>query len=374
MNYRPLLFLFFTFLYPLHADDIQVPAGDYRINIPVGWTIYDKEDLSNISYLSDDLSCMLQISYYSGDRFNSTDEMYEQLLAELNPQGEISLFPYLEWDAWMSDMEFQISGQPYRGWFLLLDGLEMDYQVMVFTTSVDYDVNFPWIISALDAFSPGEDANRHPGPVSTLMAQGESGVDQSTQVIGNNSFSFVFPLSQKNISQDLIEREAILLQQYAVNEPLFRLAWERYYNLIYRQNYSFLQDLYRSLEPIKDFLGEENFIKEVLKWLQDFEYSSSNTFSDLLSPITAAVEGRGDCDSLSLIYLMILDYFDIPGVLIVSEEYSHAMAAVEYNFPGASLNYNDKKYVVAELTDKVEIGQIPSSMADLDKWQIISFE
>lgn len=372
---KPLIFLFLLIVSssPLFSDRIEVPSGEYEINIPVGWTIYDQSNLEELSFISDNLSTMLQISYFPGDRFENLDSMYNQLLSELNPQGEESLFPYLEWDAWMADLVFTLSGQEYRGWFLLLNGDEKDYMLMLFTPVEQYEENFPWILSALDAFSPGSYSTRAPGPVSTLLQAGESISSNHVLRLGEKSLSFQFDMIAMELTQELIEREAKLLYQYSVNEPLFRLAWDRYYNLIYRDNYSRIESLCKSLEP--SLKGMSDYEREVflLNWIQSFSYSSSNTFSDLLSPLASAVETRGDCDSLSLLYLMILEYFGIEGVFIVSEVYSHAMAAVPSDAEGASFMYQGQRYVVAEMTDQVSLGQIAASMADMSKWQIISF-
>lgn len=371
---KPLIFLFLLFISsPLFSDRIEVPSGDYEINVPVGWTIYDQSRLEELSFISDNLSTMLQISYFSGDSFDNLDSMYNQLLSELNPQGDESLFHYLEWDAWMADLLFTLSGQEYRGWFLLLNGEETDYMIMLFTLVEQYEENFPWIISTMDAFSPGPYSTRTPGPVSTMLQAGESISSSHVLRIDGKSLSFQYDMLDMELTQELIEREAQILYQYSVNEPLFRLAWDRYYNLIYRDNYSRIESLCKSLEPGLKAMSDLEKEKYLLNWIQGFTYSSSNTFSDLLSPLTSAVETRGDCDSLSLLYLMILEYFGIEGVFIVSEVYSHAMAAVPSEAEGASFMHQGQRYIVAEMTDQVDLGQIAASMADMSKWQIISF-
>jgi len=367
------IFLFISLSFALFADRIEVPPGDYEILLPVGWTLYDQSNLEQLSFVSDNETAMLQISYFSGDSFSDVDSMFNQLLAELSPQGEESRFPYLQWEAWMSDMLFTLGEQEYRGWFLLLNGEEIDYMLMLFTPMDQYEENFPWIISTLDAFSPGSEATRHPGPVSTMLQAGESIPSSHVLSLGDQNLPFRYDMLDMELTQELIEREAQLLYQYSVNEPLFRLAWDRYYNLIYRDNYSRLESLCESLRPFRNGKSDQEFMEFILKWIQGFTYSSSNTFSDLLSPLTSAVESRGDCDSLSLLYLMILEYYDIHGVFIVSEVYSHAMAAVPSDADGASFIYQDQRYVVAEMTDQVALGQIAATMADMSKWQIIAF-
>lgn len=357
----------------LWADRILVPTGDYEIFLPVGWTVYDRSDLSHLSFISDDESAIMEISYYPGDEYSSTQEMYDLFLSDLGGEVEYSQFFYIHWNAWLADMSFNLEGQNYRGWFLLLDGEEMDYQISLFTPLSYYEDNFPWMISAMDAFSPGEEALRLPGIISTMMELGESSTAEVLLYPEGQETPYQFNQALMQISQDFIEREAQLLHQYSVNRQLFHLAWDRYYNLVFRDNFLRLYSLATALEPWAAPMDEQQWMEALLEWLQSFDYSGSGTFSDLLSPMTSAVYQQGDCDSLALLYLIILEYYGIEGVLLVSEEYSHAMAAVPSEIEGASIEYRGVRYVVAELTDQVEMGQIPSSMANLDQWQIIDF-
>ena len=70
----------------------------------------------------------------------------------------------------------------------------------------------------------------------------------------------------------------------------------------------------------------------------------------------------------------ILKRFDINAILMVSSEYSHSMAAVDIPGAGARFPYKDKKYLVAEMTKDVAIGQINAEMADPAKWLGIEFK
>ena len=82
----------------------------------------------------------------------------------------------------------------------------------------------------------------------------------------------------------------------------------------------------------------------------------------------------GDCDSLGMVYVLLLRRLGFDAVLLVSSKYSHAMAGVDVPGKGARIAYEGKNYLVAELTDKVELGLIDQTMADPAGWIPVAFE
>jgi len=362
-------------LTPLAADQYYVPDGDYHINVPVRWDLYDSSDSREISFLSDDQSTILQVSWFEGTQFDDVNNMCRYFAdgvgAELHDQ---SLFSYLDWQSLLADMSFESGGNHFRGWFLFLEGDEYDYQVIVFSPEGDYERTFPYILSCLDSFSPGEEALRNPGVISRLFYTKESAsYEKKTAYIQGMAFIYDYDPFELEASQVVIEREAPLLTNFTKSSPESKLAWDRYYKLVYRDNYHRLDPVYEALRPHLDSLSDREKAETLLAWLQGFEYGSSGTFSDLLSPLASLVKDVGDCDSLALAYLILLEHFNIEGILLVSQEYAHAMAGVLVDRGGFTFPYGENNYVVAELTKKVDMGMIASGMTDPEKWQPISF-
>jgi hypothetical protein len=120
-------------------------------------------------------------------------------------------------------------------------------------------------------------------------------------------------------------------------------------------------------------ISREEIPRLLLSWLQSFKYDRTGTLSDLLCPIAGAVSQSGDCDSRALVYAILLDYFGIDAILMVSSEYSHALAAVDTSGEGARFFHDGKQYLIAELTEQVALGMIAADMADSSKWLGVSF-
>ncbi len=185
-----------------------------------------------------------------------------------------------------------------------------------------------------------------------------------------------FDLNEVDAARILIEREARILVQY-VDSELSNQAWARYYRLIYRDNYNRLRRIARivSREIMTDFESLNDLEKSsiLLGWIQTFEYIRTGTLSDFMSPIDTVIEAAGDCDSRALLYIILLEYNGIDGILMVSSEYSHSLAGVAVEGRGAHYYHDGSEYLIAETTDNVSIGLIDQSMADSSKWMGITF-
>jgi hypothetical protein len=96
--------------------------------------------------------------------------------------------------------------------------------------------------------------------------------------------------------------------------------------------------------------------------------------SDFVNLVSAATEGRGDCDSRALLLAILLEQANIPGAIMVSREYSHAMGLADIAGPGARFSAGGKRWLVAETTAAVKIGLIGKGSADPAKWLGVIFE
>jgi hypothetical protein len=111
----------------------------------------------------------------------------------------------------------------------------------------------------------------------------------------------------------------------------------------------------------------------LLSWFQDFSYVRTRGVSDFQSPLSCVVTAGGDCDSLGMAYVIVLRRLGFDAILLVSTKYSHAMAALDMPGPGARFTYEGKAYLVAEMTEKVNIGLIAKNMADPAFWVPVAF-
>jgi hypothetical protein len=242
----------------------------------------------------------------------------------------------------------------------------------VITNPEDYQTSLPLILSCLDGFSADQAGRCEPGPVSALISSGQGTMQEDLLSFQGQNLTYLWNQGREEASRLLVEREASILSGYKEPE-LFDEAWKRYYQMIYRDSAPDLEDLSSRLKKKLHVLDNREKAETLLSWLQDFEYGSTDRFSDLLTPTECLLKERGDCDALALVYIMLLNHMDIPAVLMVSRKYSHALAAVAVEKEGAHFALNGQNYVVAEMTKKVDLGQISADMADLRHWVVVPF-
>ncbi|MCP4179440.1 MAG: hypothetical protein GY756_16905, partial [bacterium] len=337
----------------------------------------DSSNLSELSFTSDDKTVVFQVSVFSGDTFKSAEEMFYDLTKGFNTGTKGSSFLFNGNDAYIVDISFISIQNNMRGWFLFVNKEDRDYYLLAFASLDYYDEKLPFILSVLDSFRIDTDESKLlPGAISQFYYPYPGNEEDTAQIeVGGNLVVFQTDINEFDASQLVIEREAVLMEYYQRlgDKNLFSKAWKRYYRMIFRDNYSRFDNLSNALK--KEDIGKTDKEKAIvlLDWLQNFEYSSSDTFSDLLAPISSVCYEKGDCDARGLSYSILLKHLNIESLLLVSWQYSHSLSAVNIAGDGARYTFDDNTYLIAETTDNVDIGLIPQSMSDSEKWIPVSF-
>jgi len=176
-------------------------------------------------------------------------------------------------------------------------------------------------------------------------------------------------------AQALVDREFQVLRRY-LNSPAWKEAWSRFYRAIYRDSFDRLADLAFQVERKLNVPPRENrdFADQALHWVQSFKYERDLLGSDFVNLVSAATEGRGDCDSRAMLWAIILKQANIPSGIMVSRSYSHAMGLADVPGTGARFEVDGKKFLVAETTAKVSIGLVGETVSEVSQWLGILFE
>jgi hypothetical protein len=75
-----------------------------------------------------------------------------------------------------------------------------------------------------------------------------------------------------------------------------------------------------------------------------------------------------------MLWAIILSGANIRSAMMVSPHYSHAMGLADIAGTGARFDLYERKWLVAETTDKVNIGLIAQDVSDPQHWFGILFE
>lgn len=353
----------------LGAYEVTLHGGPI-MDIPAAWFL-DESDPAVPSWYSPDRRGGVEVRLWAPGTWESMDDFLRDWSAE-DARGETARFAHWDGEAALADWSFAVDGIDYRGWFLFTTGSGPDVRVSAIAAEEDYEGMGAFLLSAVDSYSPARRWNRSPGAVGRFLEiTGDKGTRTVSADIAGRRVVWENSPAGDAASQDIIEREAAVLAAYAGRPELFTEAWRRYYRLIFRDSYSRLTPLAEALKsgPLPpEGLEPREAAEGVLQWLQGFSYGSTDGFSDLLAPSAAGASGIGDCDSLALVLLILMDSYGVDGRLLISHQAGHALAALDV--PGEGLRYaeNGKDWLAAELTAPLPLGELPSRLNGVKDW------
>ncbi|QEN04845.1 hypothetical protein EW093_09055 [Thiospirochaeta perfilievii] len=371
-----LLYVFIPWF--LYSELVSVPEFNYSINPLEGWNIQPYSDGSELSWLSSDNNIALYASAWRGDKFSTLRDMFQSLTKDYDAYGSIVPFDYLGNESGIGEIELNINSIPHKGWALFINGDDFDYYLISFTLSQNYEEFTSEIQSVVDSFSFGELGALSPGPISSFVDNSPSREFKKYNIdFFGHSLTVSASEYDFGTTQALIEREAIIMENYSHDPKNFYNAWVRYYQIIFRDNYSRLDPLFNSLYPyFADNKYSDYEIVEILMfWIQGYKYDRTlESRSDLINPLEASLTKMGDCDSRSLVLGILLHKFGIENILFTSEKVKHALIGVSCEGEGYSFDIEGKKYLAVELTKKSLIGEIDESFKDLKLWTPVKME
>jgi hypothetical protein len=239
--------------------------------------------------------------------------------------------------------------------------------------------------SALDSIIPTEADRLVPGPITEFgYPRGEK---LFMPLAGFGDLKAAVYEFDAEAAQSLVDREFEVFSRSAAT-PLWQEAWTRFYRAIYRDSFSRLTEAAFVLERYWMVSGAtpapsgaelearraHTLASKALDWVQTFNYERDFKGSDFVNLVSAAFEGRGDFDSRSLLWAIILEQANVPAAMMVSREYSHAMGLADLTGSGARFTMESKQWLVAETTRDVALGLIRQDVADPAKYLGVTFE
>jgi len=372
---KALLLLWILLPSILFCQTLAVKDLGCRLDLPEGWQALDTGDPAKLSFSEPARGAVLQVTAFPADSAMSARAMSAEVMRQLAAKGTPVEYSCSGHAACFSDISFASRSNPYKGYLLVMkEPLAGDFVLLGFAPADSFAGAGDSLLSAMDSFSIDGEAGSLPGPVSqsahpypdTVQAPVETGLSDS-------KIRWKTGASDAAAAQAIVEREARLLASYGAENDA---AWARFYRMIYRDSFRRIDSLVSAVTAEAKHKGwaREEIPIRLLSWMQGFSYSRTGTKADFLSPVAVALKASGDCDSRGLLYVMLLRRFDFDAILLVSSRYKHAMAGVVLSRQGAKVSWEGKQYLVAELTDQVDIGLIDRDMADPAGWIPISFE
>jgi len=390
---------------PLAAESLYSPTWGFRLDLPEEYELAGGDKRNSFSFASS-FGTAFEIEVYTNK--GSTARIAGDIEKKLNNKGKKQVINYNGTEAVIIQLQFahpQQKNTQLTGWALCL---ELDGSVVNPSTkdkgillALAYGPDKPELqalhLSVLDSIEGGERDHRLPGAITEYLYPRGKWIQQN---LANNSRKAYFRENDAKAAQSVVEREYKVMQFY-VSSPKWQEAWKRFYRAIFKDSFDRLGNaafilerswnnsvLGPSGEGVKpeevERLGKRGgeavtIAQKALEWVQGFIYERDLEGSDFVNLVSAAQEGRGDCDSRALLWAIVLLQSDIPAAIMVSREFSHAMGLADLEGQGARFPMKDAsgkelKWLVAETTTKVALGLIAEDVSEITKWLGIFFE
>lgn len=398
------------------CDEYYSERG-FSIDLPEGFVFMGGDGSSKFSFGLPDGAVEIDLLAYPDDRFASAGEGAEDTARRLSGRGSFASFDYQGYGAALGELTFGSGAQAMRGYGLFVNdvappadsgGAPYDLVVLAYAPSSDYDGYADFVASAIDGFSINYGRRAAPGPLGTAAraAVGTARPRPASIRFGEAEIRTEWNPAEAAASQELVEREYRVLTVYGQSPELIDAAIARFYRMAFRDAAPSLDRLALEMSAAWEsgawagtrpaFGGPgaatagraepadsgprfgataepRGYAEALLAWVQGFVYERDPDGSDVVNPISAAFEGRGDCDSRALVMAILLRRENVRSILMVSLEHEHALAAVDAPGAGARFPFDNEAWLVAETTARVGIGMIDSTQADPAAWIGVAF-
>ncbi|MDR3019406.1 MAG: hypothetical protein LBU66_00710 [Treponema sp.] len=364
------------------AESMYSPTWGFYLDLPEGYEYIDGDEKNRFSF-SGPADVMFDLVVYNGV-YATIKDLVDDVNTKIENKGEVDFFDYRDKQAAIFKLEFG----SLSGWGLCVTLAKSELasnqhggsNVRPMLVALAYgpagmDELELLHISALDSISPSKDERFYPGPVMEYSFP-RGGITPVTLAGGVNA---MIRENDAEAAQILIEREFQILQIYA-NTPSWQAAWIRYYRFIYRDSYDRVTNAASALarhfggSNLPSHEAKREFAQRALTHVQNFQYERDLRGSDFINMVTSVIEGRGSCDSYSMLWAIILNHASLRAAMMVSRHYSHAMGLADITGAGARFDAYGTRWLVAETTSKVDIGLIAQEQNDPRHWIGIIFE
>lgn len=200
------------------------------------------------------------------------------------------------------------------------------------------------------------------------------------------SFDSLYCLSYQ-LSSQAFDNSRTLRSNIYSRERIYENYWRDVYNGLYladKEGILFLQDSLQRVAAQYELTRNE-FAKLIVSFVQDIPYSyvmsgpcdrtdhpcRGNEKFGILSPVEFLYTLTGDCDTRSVLLYALLKHFGYNSLIMISNEYRHAMIAVDLPASGDHIIHKGKRFYFWETTNTGWLpGMLPPDTNNIAYWKI----
>jgi hypothetical protein len=364
----------------LPAEPLASPSWGFRIDLTEDYDYVSGDGRDKFSFRTPDGAYFELAVYHPAGQtsYPSLEALAGDVKRRLNNRGETSVFDYRNREAILLELDFSAPAQGGPGTRVSGWGLCMELEARAAGTPMILALAFGGgeesqilHLSALDSLSAREEDRFYPGPITEFAYPRGKRIRVSPA--GTELEAYIHE-NDGEAAQALVDREFEALRRQA-DSPRWQQAWIRFYRAVHRDSYGRLSEIAAALGRRWFQAGDAAaFAARALGWVQAFAYERNFLGSDFVNPVSAALEGRGDCDSRAVLWAIMLEHADIPAAIMVSAHYGHAMGLADLAGAGARFDWAGRQWLVAETTANTPLGRIGQKVSDPAYWLGVVFQ
>lgn len=374
---RVFLFSIFLSLFALKANAEVVSSSifNYQIDLPEMFELTDcSQDERSILFKHKLLPVQTVIRVWSEEDFKDCSDALNKTQERLSASGEIAQVKWRNRTCAISRIELseKALGEKMSGWAVCIPLVQSKNFLTVLSFAPQdkaYDCE-QFILSVLDAVMVDRGSFSENGII-TAFAFPKAGTKKITLNIDGKKIETAMDKDDAQANQFVVDREFAVFKLF-VNQNCWKEAWQRFYRMIAKDGMGRVKkaafDISNALECSDDVLAQK-----LLNWVQEFSYERPSATAEKadFTNIPLTLEGSGsDCDSRSMLLMLLYKNLGLDSIMLISIDYSHAMVGI--NLPGKqgqSYTLDGKEYLFGETTaKKLTFGMIAKDMQDRSKW------
>ena len=379
-----LLLLFTAPLNFLFSEVISSDVFGYTIDFPEMFQIIDMtEDERSILFEHQLLPVQAAIKIWPQKSYTNSQDCLKATLGKIASTQDVTGVKWRNQSCAVSRIQMNeaVLGEKMEGWAVCTPLPQTkDYFVMLSYAPENkaYDCE-QFILSLLDSIMIDRGSRREAGLITTFAFPKKGNKSIELEIEGEKIKTFMDE-DDAEANQFVVDREFAVFKLF-IDQQCWKEAWQRFYRLIAKDGIGRLKrpafDISTALSPACNDADPENpsaaMAQKLLTWIQGFNYERPSATPDKadFTNIPATFTGSGsDCDSRSMLLMLLLKNMNIDSCMFISVDYSHAMAGVCLEGKmGQSYTLDEKEYLFGETTAKnVTLGMIAADMQDRTKW------
>lgn len=200
------------------------------------------------------------------------------------------------------------------------------------------------------------------------------------------NYDSIYCLSYQ-VSSNIMTPAHEFRNQLYTRERNYELYWRNIYFELYQHDKELISFIKDSLQYVASLnnLSRNEFAYLIVSFVQDIPYNyvmpgpcdrndhpcRSNEKFGILSPVEFLYSLSGDCDTRSVLLYSILKHFNYDPLIMISNQYRHAMIAIDLPASGDYIIHKGKKFYFWETTNTGWLpGMLPPDVNNLAYWKI----